>query len=78
VKSEEFEHFIINGEEVKFKRYDYFVLAKTKERVKVIARKQFEFGSYGFTNRYRLKSKIKRNSFSLSVHNNNWHQNLLF
>jgi hypothetical protein len=42
IKSEEFEHFIINGEEVKFKRYDYFVLAKTKERVKVIARKQFE------------------------------------
>jgi hypothetical protein len=36
IKSEGFEHFIINEKEVKFKRYDYFVLAKTKERVKVI------------------------------------------
>jgi hypothetical protein len=40
IKSEEFEHFIINGEEVKFKRYDYFVLANIQERVKVITRFQ--------------------------------------
>jgi hypothetical protein len=54
VKTEGFEHFIINGKEVKFKRYDYFVITEIERHVKVITRKKYEFGSYAFAKRYRL------------------------
>jgi hypothetical protein len=45
----------LRGKEVKFKRYDYFIIPKIQQRVKVITRKQFEFGSYDFTKSQSLK-----------------------
>ena len=48
IKSEDFEHFIMCGKEVKFKRYDFFLVLKTREIVKLVTKKQVETGEYAY------------------------------